>query len=141
MRIDKEMRSIAIAGCLLLGMATAAMGQAVANTSRSGDLAATFQSVHSNAPPNGGCGCFYMTGGGLSGSYRLDSRLSIVAEFSVDHTGKALAASQSLTLTSYMAGSALPTAAAGQGWPSFSAAVCPDTGRRRACGRWNHRCG
>lgn len=98
------MRSIVLTVCLLLGMATAAMGQATANTSRTGDLAVTFQSVHTNAPPGGGCGCFYMTGGGLSGSYKLDSRLSIVAEFSVDHTGKALAAAQSLTLTSYMAG-------------------------------------
>jgi outer membrane immunogenic protein len=99
-----EMRSIALAICLLLGMAGSAMGQAIANMSRTGDLALTYHEVHSNAPPGGGCGCFYLSGGGLSGSYRMNSRLAIVAEFSVDHTSKALAASQSLTLTSYMAG-------------------------------------
>jgi len=87
------MRSIALAICLLFGMAGSAMGQAIANMSRTGDLALTYHEVHSNAPPGGGCGCFYLSGGGLSGSYRMNSRLAIVAEFSVDHTSKALAAS------------------------------------------------
>ncbi len=98
------MRSIALTICFLLGMAETALGQATANTYRTGDLALTYHEVHTNAPPGGGCGCFYLMGAGLSGSYRMNSNLSVVAEVSVDHTSKALAASQSLTLTSYMAG-------------------------------------
>jgi hypothetical protein len=35
--------------CLLLGMAGSAMGQAIANMSRTGDLALTYHEVHSNA--------------------------------------------------------------------------------------------
>ena len=98
------MRSIALVFCLLIGMATAAIGQATPNSGHSGDLALAFQSVHTNAPPGGGCGCFYLTGAGLSGSWNYNSRLAWVAEVSVDHTSKALASAQSLTLTSFMAG-------------------------------------
>jgi outer membrane immunogenic protein len=98
------MRSIVLTVCLLLGMASSAMGQAIANSYRTGDIALTYHEVHTNAPPGGGCGCFYLSGGGLSGSYRMDSRLAIVAEFSVDHTSQALSSTKSLTLTSYMAG-------------------------------------
>ena len=46
------MRSIALAICLLLGMAGTAMGQAIANMSRTGDLALTYHEVHSSAPPS-----------------------------------------------------------------------------------------
>jgi hypothetical protein len=45
------MRSIALAICLLLGMAGTAMGQAIANMSRTGDLALTCHEVHSSEPP------------------------------------------------------------------------------------------
>jgi outer membrane immunogenic protein len=98
------MRSIALACVLLLGMAAAAAAQAISGTSHSGDIALAYHWVHTNAPPNGGCGCFALNGGGISGSWNFGSRLAVVAEASVDHTAKALASNESLTLTSYMAG-------------------------------------
>ena len=98
------MRSIALVIVLLLGLAAAAGAQATANESHSGDLAAAYHWVHTNSPPNGGCGCFALNGIGVSGSYDLRSRLSIAAEASLDHTSSALAANNSLTLTSFMAG-------------------------------------
>jgi outer membrane immunogenic protein len=98
------MRSIALACVLLLGMATAAAAQAISGASHSGDVALAYHWVHTNAPPNGGCGCFGLNGGGISGSWNFGSQLAVVAEVSIDHTGKALASNESLTLTSYMAG-------------------------------------
>jgi outer membrane immunogenic protein len=101
------MRSIALGCGLLLGMATAASAQATSGASHSGDAALTYHSVHTNAPPNGGCGCFTLNGGGLSSSWNLGSQLAVVAEFSVDHTAAALSTTKSLTLTSYLAGARL----------------------------------
>lgn len=98
------MRSIALACGLLLGMATAAMAQATSGVSHNGDAALAYHWVHTNAPPGGGCGCFALNGGGLSGSWNLGPQLAAVAEVSVDHTAKALSSGDSLTLTSYMAG-------------------------------------
>jgi len=98
------MRSIALACGLLLGMTTAALAQATSGVSHTGDVALTYHSVHTNAPPNGGCGCFTLSGGGLSGSWNFGPKLAVVAEFSVDHTAAALSSTKSLTLTSYMAG-------------------------------------
>jgi outer membrane immunogenic protein len=98
------MRSIALACGLLFGMATAAMAQAASGVSHDGDAALTYHSVHTNAPPGGGCGCFTLNGGGLSASWNFRPRLAVVAEFSVDHTAAALSTTKSLTLTSYLAG-------------------------------------
>jgi outer membrane immunogenic protein len=98
------MRSIALACVLLLGMGTAAMAQATSGVSHSGDAAITYHWVHTNAPPGGGCGCFDLNGGGISGSWNFGPRLAVVAEVSVDHTGKALSTTDSLTLSSFMAG-------------------------------------
>ena len=98
------MRSIALGSVLLLGVATAAMAQATSGVSHDGDIALAYHWVHTNAPPGGGCGCFALSGGGLSGSWNLGTKLAAVAELSVDHTAKALASNDSLTLTSYMAG-------------------------------------
>ena len=98
------MRSIALACCLLLGLAAAAMAQATAGSTHNGDAALTYHWVHTNAPPNGGCGCFALNGVGASASLNLSTHLAVVAEFSIDHTSKALASNNSLSLTSYMAG-------------------------------------
>ena len=98
------MRSIALGCVLLLGIATAAMAQATSGESHSGDAALTYHWVHTNAPPGGGCGCFALNGVGLSGSWNLRSRLAVLAELSVDHTGSALSTNESLTLASYLAG-------------------------------------
>jgi outer membrane immunogenic protein len=98
------MRSIVLASVLLLGTATAALAQATSGVSHSGDAALTYHWVHTNAPPDGGCGCFPLNGVGLSGSFNLNPRLAVIAEVSVDHTSNALSSSRSLTLTSYMGG-------------------------------------
>jgi outer membrane immunogenic protein len=94
------MRSIALAGILLLGLATAAMAQA----SHSGDAALTYHWVHTNTPPLGGCGCFGLNGGGVSGSWNLSHRWALVAEISAENASNVLSTGKSLTLTSYLTG-------------------------------------
>jgi outer membrane immunogenic protein len=98
------MRSIALAGILLLGVATAAMAQATPSASYAGDAALTYHWMRTNDPPGGDCGCFDLNGGGLSGSWMLLPRLSVVGEVSVEHAGNVLSSGKSLTLTSYLAG-------------------------------------
>jgi outer membrane immunogenic protein len=98
------MRSVALACVLLLGVASAAMAQATSGISHSGDGALAYHWVHTNAPPEGGCGCFALNGVGISASWNFDSQLTAVAEISLDHTSNALSSTKSLTLTSYMAG-------------------------------------
>ncbi|WP_158792561.1 hypothetical protein [Granulicella sp. L60] len=98
------MRSVVLTCVLLLGVATVAKAQATSGISHSGDAALAYHWVHTNAPPDGGCGCFPLNGVGLSASWSFDSQLTAVAEISVDHTGNALSSTKSLTLTSYMAG-------------------------------------
>ena len=73
------MRSIALACVLLLGMAAAAAAQAISGTSHSGDIALAYHWVHTNAPPNGGCGCFALNGGGISGSCCSTRRARVLA--------------------------------------------------------------
>ena len=99
------MRSLVLACIWLFGTTAAAWAQAVATgESHSGDAGVTYHWVHTNAPPEGGCGCFPLNGGGISASWNFGPRLAAVAEFSVDHTSNALSSSRSLTLTSYLGG-------------------------------------
>lgn len=99
------MRSLLLVCVWIIGMAGTALAQALpGGPTHSGDAALTYHWVHTNAPPNGGCGCFPLNGGGISGSWNFGGRLSAVAEFSVDHTSNALSSSRSLTLTSYLGG-------------------------------------
>ena len=98
------MRFIAIATILLLGATGAAVGQALPSGSfmgGGGDIAVTYHWVRTNTL--GGCGCFGLNGGGVSGSWRFRPPLSVVAEASVEHTANGPTGS-SLTLTSYLAG-------------------------------------
>src|SRR5882757_5255610 len=94
------MRSMALGITLLLGSTTAVMAQ----TSYGGDAALTYHWIRTNAPPSGGCGCFDLNGGGVSGSWNLDRRWALVAEVSAEHAGSVLSTGRSLTLTSYQAG-------------------------------------
>jgi outer membrane immunogenic protein len=98
------MRSIALACVLLFGGAAAVMAQATPTASYRGDAALTYHWIRTNDPPGGGCGCFDLNGGGLSGSWMLLPRLSVVGEVSVEHAGNVLSTGKSLTLTSYLAG-------------------------------------
>ena len=93
------MRSILLAAALLLGGATATLAQ----ESYSGDAAATYQWVRTNAGP-GQCGCFGLNGAGVSGSWYLRDHVSVVTEISTELTPRAPATHSSLTLTSYLAG-------------------------------------
>ena len=93
------MRSILLAIVLLLGGAPAA----VAQESYSGDAAAAYHWVHTNAGP-GQCGCFGLNGGGLSGSWNFRGPWSLVTEISAEYTNGAPTTGNSLTLTSYLAG-------------------------------------
>jgi outer membrane immunogenic protein len=94
------MRSIALGITLLFGSTVAATAQG----SYGGDAALTYHWVHTNAPPSGGCGCFGLNGGGVSGSWRLNHQWALVAEISAEYAGSALSTGRSLTLTSYQAG-------------------------------------
>jgi outer membrane immunogenic protein len=98
------MRSIALACILLFGGATTVLAQAPPAASYRGDAALTYHWIRTNGPPDGGCGCFDLNGGGLSGSWMLLPRLSLVGEVSVEHAGNVLSTGRSLTLTSYLAG-------------------------------------
>jgi outer membrane immunogenic protein len=97
------MRSIVLAGILLIAAATAAMGQSMPNTTFvSGDAGVTYHWVRTNTQP-AACGCFNLNGGGVSGSWNIWPRLAAVAEIGVEHTGNG-PSGNSLTLTSYLAG-------------------------------------
>src|SRR5271168_2820081 len=79
---ESSMRSILLA--IILSLAGGSL--AVAQESYSGDAAAAYQWVHSNAGP-GQCGCFGLNGGGLSGSWNFRGPWSAVVDFSAEHTG------------------------------------------------------
>ncbi len=97
------MRSIALWTGLLLGTATAAMGQGAPSHTPSGDVALTYDWVRSNTQP-GDCGCFDLNGGGISASWRFSSKWAAVAEVSAEHTDNGPSTGNSLTLFSYLAG-------------------------------------
>src|ERR1700730_4242998 len=92
------MRFMVMAALLFMGASAA-----VAQEGVSGDAAATYQWVHTNAGP-GQCGCFGLNGGGVSGSWDLRGPLSVVADISSGFTNSGAPAGHSLTLTSFMAG-------------------------------------
>ena len=76
---------------------------AVAQESYSGDAAAAYHWVRTNAGP-GECGCFGMNGGGLSGSWNFRGPWFAVVDISAEHTASISPIGHSLTLTSYLAG-------------------------------------
>jgi peptidoglycan-associated lipoprotein len=75
----------------------------VAQESYSGDAAATYQWVRTNAGP-GQCGCFGLNGGGISGSWNVHGPWSVVVDASSEFTSSASSTGNSLTLTSFLAG-------------------------------------
>jgi outer membrane immunogenic protein len=93
------MRSILAFAALLFVGASATIAQ----ESVSGDAAASYQWVHTNAGP-GQCGCFGLNGGGLSASWNVRGPWSLVADFSSEHAGGAPTVGSSLTLTSALIG-------------------------------------
>ncbi|MBW4039729.1 MAG: hypothetical protein HIU91_12845 [Acidobacteria bacterium] len=99
------MKAIALAVVLLFGATVATaqsafMGQQPAYRA---DVAATYQWVRTNTP-NGTCNCFALSGGSVSGSWRLTPMVSGVVDLSLDHASNVLGSGESLTLSSYMAG-------------------------------------
>ncbi len=95
------MRTILIFAALLLFGACAS--SAHAQEGIGGDAAATFQWVHTNAGP-GQCGCFGVSGGGISASWEVHGPWSVVADFSSQTATGAPTVGSSLTLTSGLAG-------------------------------------
>ena len=93
------MRSLLLATVLLFGGASLA----VAQESYSGDAAATYQWVRTNAGP-GQCGCFGLNGGGISGSWNVHGPWAAVVDVSSQFTSHASSTGNSLTLTSFLAG-------------------------------------
>jgi hypothetical protein len=93
------MRSFLLSTILLF----AGVSAAVAQDSHSGDAAAAYHWVRTNAGP-GECGCFGVNGGGLSGSWNFRGSWSVVADISAEHGSSAPPAGDSLTLTSFLAG-------------------------------------
>lgn len=93
------MRSFLLSTFLFLAGASATLAQ----DSYSGDAAAAYHWVRTNAGP-GDCGCFGTYGGGLSGSWNFRGPWSVVADISAEHVGHAAPEGNSLTLTSYLAG-------------------------------------
>lgn len=97
------MRRILIFAALLFACSLAGASMALAQEGISGDAAATYQWVHTNAGP-GQCGCFGLNGGGISGSWNANGPWSVVADFSSGVAKGAPTAGSSLTLTSFLAG-------------------------------------
>ncbi len=93
------MRSILLVVALLFFGTSAAIGQ----EAYSGDAAASYHWVRSNAGP-GECGCFGLNGGGISGSWQVRGPWSVVADFSSEYAGNAPTAGSTLTLTSGLIG-------------------------------------
>lgn len=93
------MRTILIIAALLFAGASTAMAQ----EGISGDAAATYQWVHTNAAP-GQCGCFGLNGGGISGSWNVRGPWAVVADFSSATATGAPTVGSSLTLTSGLGG-------------------------------------
>jgi outer membrane immunogenic protein len=75
----------------------------VAQEGISGDFAATYHWVHTNAGP-GECGCFGLDGVGVSASWNFRGRLSAVAEVGAEFTSNVPITGNSLTLVSYLGG-------------------------------------
>ena len=97
------MRLIAIVAGLFLAASTAALGQATSNDSRGGDIGLNYQWVHSNTQP-GQCGCFSLTGAGLSYSRIVTPSITGVAEVNGDFAKNGPGTGNSLTLVSYLFG-------------------------------------
>jgi outer membrane immunogenic protein len=95
------MRTILIFAALLF--AGAGASTAMAQEGFSGDAAATYQWVHTNAGP-GQCGCFGLNGGGISASWNVRGPWSVVADFSSQTATGAPTVGSSLTLMSGLAG-------------------------------------
>jgi outer membrane immunogenic protein len=96
--------SLAFSSVLFFATATAAVAQKPATSNAfQGDAALTYHWVRTNTQP-GDCGCFYLNGGGISGSWNFRSQWSAVAELSAEHASDAPTTGASLTLTSYMGG-------------------------------------
>jgi outer membrane immunogenic protein len=93
------MRTILILAALLFAGASTAMAQ----EGISGDAAVTYQWVHTNAGP-GECGCFGVSGGGVSGSWNVRGPWAVVADFSSQTATGAPTVGSSLTLTSGLGG-------------------------------------
>src|SRR5580704_3191499 len=95
------MQKILVVAALLFAGACAS--SAYAQEGISGDAAATFQWVHTNAGP-GQCGCFGVSGGGVSASWSVRGPWSVVADFSSQAATGAPTVGSSLTLTSGLGG-------------------------------------
>ena len=107
------MRSIFVAAALLLAGAFAS--STYAQEGISGDAAATYQWVHTNAGP-GQCGCFGLNGGSVSASWDVRGPWAVVADFSSGTTTGAPTVGSSLTLTSGLAGARYELPRLGRNW-------------------------
>src|ERR1700722_6154190 len=94
-----RLRTILILAALLFAGASCSYAQ----EGFSGDAAASYQWVHTNAGP-GQCGCFGLNGGGVSASWEVRGPWAVVADFSSGTTTGAPTVGSSLTLTSGLAG-------------------------------------
>jgi peptidoglycan-associated lipoprotein len=67
------------------------------------DLSLGYNNIRANAPP-GGCDCFDMNGGYVSGGFHIKDWLSIAGEFTGGHANNISLLGQNLTLMTFMAG-------------------------------------
>lgn len=94
---------------LVLAAMTAPMafGQAIGNNPEvvvpRFDLSIGYLHLDANAPP-GGCKCFGLNGGYVSGGYRIKDWLAAVGEVTGTHAGNISTLGQDLTLMTYMGG-------------------------------------
>lgn len=97
------MQKIIAAVALFAASGMAVQAQTHSDPSPRGDVAVTYDWIHTNAQP-GDCGCFSLNGAGISGSWVVRPHLGVVADISGTTSRDGEQAGSSLTLTSYMAG-------------------------------------
>jgi outer membrane immunogenic protein len=98
------MRSITIVAGLVLGAALSAAGQP--NTTLegpSGDVAVTYEWLHSNTQP-GQCGCFSFNETGLSSSWRFSSKYAAVIQGDAGFASSGPGTGSTMTLVSGVGG-------------------------------------
>jgi outer membrane immunogenic protein len=97
-------KNVVLSLALLVTSAMVAGAQSPASgNDYKGDAAVTYEWVRTNTQP-GNCGCFYLNGGGVSGSWNIHNQWSAVGDFSAVHASDVPTTNASLTLVSYLGG-------------------------------------
>jgi hypothetical protein len=119
---EQKMRFTSVMAGLLLGTTLTASAQMHPAFAKRGDVAVTYQYLHTNTQP-GDCGCFNLSGSGISTSFSLFRSFDAVVEGDAGFATNGPGTGSSLTLMSVVAGGryALPSLFHGKNAPQLFA--------------------